>query len=224
MKKIFVTATDTDAGKTVVTGGLAKSFVKLGYSVGISKPFASGGYPCSDAVFLEKCIDGAISADQIAPLVLDLPVAPYAVIRKQEVDLDLNKIISDIRQMEKVYDIVLVEGIGGIMVPIYRDYSLVDFMADLKYPTIVVARAGLGTLNHTLMTLSCLKDRKVPVLGVVMNDQNGISDISKKDNSAIITEISGVSCLAELPFENRDTLNRLEKHFEGLARNLIGKI
>lgn len=224
MKKIFVTATDTDVGKTLVTGGLAKTFIRHGYRVGVIKPFASGGRPCPDAIFLEKCLDGAMSADQITPLVFDEPVAPYAVIRNQNVDIDLNKIISEIRKMENRYDVLLVEGIGGVMVPIKRDYSLIDFMADLKYPTIVVARAGLGTLNHTLMTLSHLKNKNVPILGFVSNNQSNVNDISKKDNSAIISEVSGVPCLMELPYEDKNILNRLEKHFESLAGNIIGKI
>jgi len=224
MKKIFITASDTDAGKTLVTGGLAKTFIRLGYRVGVVKPFASGGRPCADAVFLQKCTGGVMSVDQIAPLVFDEPVAPYAVVRKQNINIDTGRIITEVKNMENLYDVLLVEGIGGVMVPIHRDYSLIDFMADLKYPTIVVARAGLGTLNHTLMTLSHLESRKIPVLGFVSNNQSNAHDISKKDNSAIISEISGVPCLVELPYEDKNVLNRLEKYFESLVKNLIGKI
>ena len=99
------------------------------------------------------------------------------------------------------HQIVLVEGVGGVFVPITKNYFVADLIKDLQLPTLIVARAGLGTINHTLLTIEALNNRKIPIMGIVMNGFRG-SDLSEKTNAKVICELSHVPVLAEIPFQN----------------------
>jgi dethiobiotin synthetase len=101
-----------------------------------------------------------------------------------------------------LHQIILVEGIGGVLVPITKNYFVVDLIKDFNLPTIIVARAGLGTINHTLLTVEALKKQKVKILGIIMNGFRG-KDLSEKSNAQVIESLSKIPILAKLSFLNR---------------------
>ena len=226
-KGIFITATDTDAGKTVVTGGIAKSFLQQGYNIDIIKPFATGGIPSPDAFYLSEAVGGKIVPEKIAPFSYEDPLAPYAILRRKNIDIDINKMFREIKKREQECEFLFVEGIGGILVPCLKHYSVIDFIVELKYPVLVVVRAGLGTINHSLMTLSLLKNRGVNILGFVTNHcQPYVDDESLCDNSQIISELSGCEWLGNVPYmENTDhSLHKQETVFEQISGKIQKKL
>lgn len=219
--RFFITGTGTEVGKTVVTGALARFFFRSGYCTKVCKPFASGGIPSPDAVTLAACLDGTQSAGSIAPVSFVQPLAPYTIVREYNGSLDIGAALNDVHQLGREADVLLVEGIGGVMVPLLRTYSVIDFIAELQYPVLVVADAGLGTINHTVMTLAMLKARRVPVAGFVANHRSpGGADISTDTNPAIISELTGVPCLGVIPYitgAEETICEQVEKSIEHIA-------
>lgn len=199
MPGIFITGTDTGVGKTFVTIWLARQLQKSGYRVGIMKPIACGPQRDNDALLAKKVLKLDDPLALINPINLKAPLAPLVAARQEKRKININKIFSAYKKLEKKHDLVLVEGVGGVAVPILPRYCLINLIRDFGLPTIVVARAGLGTINHTLLTLNTLKEEKVAILGVIMNGFTG-RDRSEKSNAKIIEELSGVPVLAKLHY------------------------
>ncbi len=222
-KTFFITGTGTEVGKTVVTAGLARAFINMQYKTKICKPVASGGIPSLDAVLLRQWSGVSQPVEEITPVTFEQPLAPYSIVRDFGGSLDIGGVLKSIRALEENSDILLVEGIGGVVVPLLREYSVIDLISELQYPVLVVADAGLGTINHTVMTLQTLRHRRVPVVGFVANHVRADGDLSEDTNPDIITELSGVPCLGRIPYAgaNDAIMEQLEKVFEKLARILI---
>ena len=198
MPGLFITGTDTGCGKTYVTALLAKHFISQGFDVGVMKPIACGPRKDNDAVYLKKNLKLNDSLKLINPIHLKLPLAPYTASRLLLMTININKIFSAYKKLQKRHDLVLVEGVGGVLVPIKREYFVADLIKDMDLPTIIVARAGLGTINHTLLTIEALKRRKIEILGIIMNGYRG-KDVSEKTNAKTIEKLSGIPVLAKLP-------------------------
>jgi len=224
-KGIFITATDTDAGKTIVACGLATALQKKGMQVGAIKPVASGAIPNPDCIMLSRCLK--LDYDQVSAVSFTQPLAPYAIVRKTGVRVDIAYAIEKIRKLENISDFVIVEGIGGLLVPIEKQYSVIDLIVELGYPVLVVCRTGLGTINHTLMTLKMLELKKIRVAGFVANSVSfEPDDISRPDNPQIIEELSGTECLHVFPYiDGRfDILKQLEPDFDRFAEKILKKL
>jgi len=224
-KGIFITATDTEVGKTIVTCGLTMALRKKGVSVCAIKPVASGGIPNPDSILLSKCL--GVDPDDTSAVSFKEPLAPYSIIRKTGMKIDVSYAIQKIKNLERSSDLVIVEGIGGILVPFDKQYSVIDLIVELGYPVLVVCRTELGTINHTLMTLKLLEHRKVPIIGFTANNTTDAeTDISQPDNPGIIEELSGIECLCVFPYAGKgnDIFTKLDKEFECLAEKIISKI
>lgn len=181
MEPLFVAGTDTGVGKTLISAGLARLLLNKGYRVGVMKPVASGGVPSEDGKLLQKAAKLPDSAyPEIVPIHYRQPLAPYVAAWK-EGTVPLAKVEKSYQKVKKKYDRLIVEGIGGVLVPITHDFLVIDWIIKWKLPTLVVARAGLGTLNHTFLTVEALQKRKVKVLGVVVNGYKG-KELSEKTN------------------------------------------
>jgi dethiobiotin synthetase/malonyl-CoA O-methyltransferase len=180
VKGVFVTGTDTDVGKTLVSAWLA-----LGWRADYWKPIQTGAVDTTDP--------GTIAA--LAPSVaihpsavtLGAPLSPHEAARRERTRIDLSQL-----SLPQTANPLVVEGAGGAMVPINETALMVDLMARLKLPVVVVARSGLGTINHTLMTLEVLRRRHIPILGVVMNGQRNPA------NRQAIEHFGAVPVLAEI--------------------------
>jgi dethiobiotin synthetase len=172
---LFITGTDTGIGKTLVAGAIAHWFRAQNDRVAVCKPIATGcqhrreGLVSEDAEFLAHHADAQFPLSTICPQRFAEPLAPAIAAERAHQPIEWNAINSAIQEMSAASDVLIVEGVGGVMVPIDRKTLLLDMIAWLALPAIVVARPGLGTINHTLLTIKALRDAKIPIAGVVIN-------------------------------------------------------
>jgi len=208
MSGLFITATDTDVGKTVITGVIAATLKARGLQVGVMKPLASGGVVnqsgklvAEDATFLMKAI-GLEESERSAinPLCLGPALTPAVAAAISGVEVDMPSIIEAYHGLQKRYEPVLVEGVGGITAPLWQDYLLVDLMMELGLPVIVVTRPNLGTINHTVLTVEYARSRGLQVAGIIINGWNeeevGILETS---NEEYMTRLTGVPIVGKFP-------------------------
>lgn len=193
---IFITATDTDVGKTYVSKGIVKELIKRGKKTGYFKPLQSGIVPnvLSDADNVLSGVKGdnvnchaeLVSASSKLILknsyVTNTPCTPSISAEIDGVKISLDKIEKDYKELEKSCDVVITEGSGGLFVPSGEDFLMSDIIKKLNLPVLIVARPDLGTINHVLLTINALRGLKIEILGVV------ISNYPKNTNDpAIIT-------------------------------------
>ncbi|UCD66100.1 MAG: dethiobiotin synthase [Deltaproteobacteria bacterium] len=201
---LFVTGTDTSVGKTYVCARLLEFFKDKGIQAGYQKWVATGtanGLPEDLAI----CLGAAgISpkpefVDQHVPYSFRFPASPHLAAAMEDRIVEPEVIIENYITLAGKYEYLIVEGVGGLMVPLRRDLLLADLLARLRPLTLVVARSGLGTLNHTLLTLEALRKREIPVLGVVFSDADTEEDERLvHDNMQTIEEIGLVRVLGRL--------------------------
>ena len=175
MKPLFVTATDTDIGKTFVCAGLAYALKKSGIDVGIMKPFACGvkqkiGFSSNDLTILTNAAMVDDAEDIINPFFFPIPASPYTAAKNLGVKIDVEHVMECFRKLDEIHDIVLVEGIGGIMTPILKDYAIIDLIKDLMANTIIVTSSKIGTVNHTVLTCNMCKNMNIPIKGLIINN------------------------------------------------------
>ena len=197
MPGLFITGTDTGVGKTYVTCHLAEKLRGEGVDIGVMKPISTGPAGEDDALNLKKKLKLSDPLELINPIHLKHPLAPYPAARLEKRKINLKKIFSAYKELAKRHQTVLVEGIGGVAVPITKDYCVIDLIKDMGLPVIVVARAGLGTINHTLLTIGALIDCRIEVAGIIMNGFTG-KDKSEKTNAEVIEKLSRVPILEKL--------------------------
>jgi len=162
--KIFITATNTNIGKTYTTKLLASFYKKQGLRVGVFKPFESGGR--ADSQELLKVSNINLAIDDINPYFFELPASVY--VAKKEESIDFDKVVKSLERIEKDSDIVLIEGAGGLKVPIERDFFMIDLIEFLKADkTLLITPNKLGCINETILSIELLKSRSLDFLWVV---------------------------------------------------------
>lgn len=226
---LFITGTDTGVGKTIVAAGLVISLKRLGLDTGYFKPVASGAV---------KTRDGLMSPDVrlilnttglmdppplINPVCLAPPLAPLPAAERSGVSWSLSEITRAYALLRRYHDFLVVEGIGGLLVPLKKKVLVIDLIKRLGLPVLVVGRPHLGTINHTLMTLTLLKQQQVKVLGFLFNGQKGRSGPAEKTAPGIITAFSGVPYWGTLPWdknvsEEKFRLGSIPRRLETLIR------
>jgi len=175
MRGLFVTGTDTEVGKTLIAGAIARHLRGRGRHVEVLKPVASacrrsrGDLVSADADFLAACADSSRSVSQIAPVRYAAALAPNVAAEREGRPVDLEAIFDACRGLEGQADIVIVEGVGGLLCPITDDFWVIHLAKMMKLPLVIVARAGLGTINHTLLTVHAARGAGLRVGGVVIN-------------------------------------------------------
>ncbi len=196
---IFVTATDTDVGKTVVTAGLAAIMQSLGYKAGVLKPLQTGAISqgsflvSPDMAFIKK-IDPYVSTH--SSYVLKEPCAPYIAAEIEDVKIDLDVIQRDYIKLNQKCDTVIVEGSGGLLVPVSPGVLTTDLIKKLNLPILIVARPNLGTINHTLLTINNAKEQGLKIAGVVINRfPEDTQDAAIRTAPRLIEEYSDVKIL-----------------------------
>ncbi|MDE1844107.1 MAG: dethiobiotin synthase [Thaumarchaeota archaeon] len=205
MKSYFITATDTGVGKTTITAALAVSIKKSGIDVGIMKPVATGvlqktGFRSSDVSVLHHATKVNDPENEVNPIFMPLPVSPYDASKILDLKFDKKIIFEQFAKLKNKHKMMLVEGIGGILTPLTRDYFVADLIKDLGLETIVVTRSTLGTLNHTMMTIKTCRDYKIPVKGILVNNYDENGGPAEKNAPTTIHEITGVPILGVIPF------------------------
>ena len=185
MQEVFITGTDTNIGKTVFSCILANYLRQYEHlNIGVMKPFASGisnsySEPVSDDVLqLQNYSNTQDNIKDINPILCQLPLAPAVALEIHPQKCSFEIIQVAFEKLKKKYQFIILEGIGGIKVPLFKNYDVRDLIEYFKFPVIIVASSKLGTLNHTLLTLEYLNAKNITCLGVVLNkfDGYGIED------------------------------------------------
>lgn len=208
-KGFFITGTDTGVGKTVFAAALIHFLRGMGLSVRAMKPIESG---CrmeggrlvpQDGTFLREAAGMAEDISTVTPYAFRAPLAPMVASRLEGAQIDTERIKGLFRGLAeaKKYDTAVVEGVGGLLVPIRRDYFVLDLILDLGLPVIVVARPGLGTINHTLLTVRCALSAGARVAGIVINNSEaaGGNGQALRTNPDVIRELAGVPLIGVFP-------------------------
>ncbi|GBR77228.1 dethiobiotin synthase [Candidatus Termititenax persephonae] len=205
MKKCyFITGTDTGVGKTIAAAVLARTFPHCGVCKSIQT-----GYPQDqDLLFVQKQA-GLKTAQIYNPLHFTKPLAPQQAAREDKLPpINTRKLVKNILDFCAQFEISFIEGAGGLYVPISEKYFMLDLLKDLKAEIILVCRAGLGTINHTLLSIEALRRKRVKIKGLIFN-QTTPPDISAPENPQIIQKISGLPVLGIFPYQKKLNLTKL---------------
>jgi len=186
-KGIFICGTDTGVGKTYICCQLARALKIGGVAAGVMKPFCSGSR--SDVRRLLRAAGVRDALDIVNPVYLRYPLAPLVAARLEHRKVSLSAVTSSYRALRGKYDFLIVEGAGGVEVPVTERFMVSDMMARFALPAVIVARAGLGTINHTLLTLQRLRQKKIKVAGIILNGRRGNS-LAEKTNPQILRELT----------------------------------
>lgn len=175
MSAYFISGTDTDCGKTHVTGILARRFLDEGKSVITQKLVQTGCYGISEDIIAHRRKMGidlqpADLDSSTCPYVLKFPSSPHLAARLEDVKIDVEKIAAATRSLQKQYDMVLIEGAGGLMVPLCHDFLTIDYIAKENIALILVVPAKLGSINHALLSVEACMIRGIEIAKIVFNN------------------------------------------------------
>jgi dethiobiotin synthetase len=207
-KGIFITATDTGVGKTMIAGAVARLLTDEGVRVGAYKPIATGcgrgtyGLVSADAEFLAMCTNNVEPVTVITPITYETPAAPIVCEAKEDRVVDFEAIASIYQSLCQRTDLVLVEGIGGVRVPLSNGVDVLDLMREFALPVVVVARPNLGTINHTLLTVDAIRAAGLYVAGIVINGYNyATAGAAEETAAAILYQWAKAPILAVVPHD-----------------------
>jgi len=218
MKSLFITGTDTDVGKTYVTAGLAVVLRKMGIDIGIMKPFAAGtpqikGYKSEDVEILSRSAQVSDPENLVNPQFFKMAASPYTASKKLKIKIRLSPTLSAFKKLSRLHQMILVEGMGGIMTPIFKNYFVANMIREMKIPAVIVTRTRIGTVNHTIMTCKMCEEFKIPIKGIIINnfDSEGY-DVSLLKND--LQRLTGAKILGVLPFIENLSDESLYKNFK----------
>ena len=202
---IFITGTDTGVGKTVAAAGLALVLKARGIKVGVMKPVATGCHGpddrlvSQDAVFLFEAAENEYPS-LTSPSRFRNPLAPNVASMLEKKEVNLEKIHHAFRELQRHYDFVIVEGIGGLFVPLTKDYFVANMIREFHLPLVIVARGGLGTINHTLLTVDAAVIRGFDIRGIIFNRIPAVNySMAEITNPKVIHDLTGIPILGTLP-------------------------
>jgi dethiobiotin synthetase len=212
---LFVTATDTGVGKTIVAAAIADHFHRRGVRVGVFKPVASGcartasdSLASEDAEMLRAVVGNRFDSATINPVRFAQSLAPAVAARQSDCVLDWALISDALARVVEASDVIIVEGAGGLMVPLDDQSSILDLIRWLQLPTICVSRPNLGTINHTALTVEALRAARVECAGVVINRFDAThEDLSYQSNAQEIARFVSVPVRCVVP----------ESYFDGYS-------
>ena len=213
---LFVVGTDTGVGKTFIAASIARSMRAAGHSVGVLKPVATGAtwvngaWQSDDSDQLMAAIGGNVSSHEVCPIAFAEPLAPPVAARRTgkpllRDDLERSTLAAiDQWQANLKAQVMVVEGVGGLLCPIAEGMTVADLAVLLDYPLVVVARRGLGTLNHTLLTIEAALARSLRVAGVVLNGSEPASNIMAETTNPeeLVRWLGSIPILANVSYRN----------------------
>lgn len=206
MVGFFVTGTDTGVGKTVVATGLARLLIERGFRVGVMKPIETGCDVISDK---ELPHDGRLLAEAarivgenqwVVPCRYAEPLAPLVAARREKKPVDFSAIWRAWEHLQKNYELAVVEGAGGLSVPIIEGFTMADLAQEMKLPLLIVARPALGTLNHTFLTVHYARSKNLNLIGIVISGYDKTTnDIAEQTNPGMLEELCELPVLGCVP-------------------------
>ena len=220
-KSIFIVGTNTDIGKTFVSGGIMHTLNKINIKSCYFKPVQSGApekeqEELSDVEFIKQISSIKQDEKDMNTYSFEEPLSPHLAAKRQGTLIDKTKILKQYRELKKRCDYIVIEGAGGVIVPITENYYIYDLIKDMNSKVIVVASSEVGTINQTCLTLNFMKREGIEVSGVVINRYKG--EFYEDDNIKMIEKNSGInvkSIIKDINIENED----LEySNFETLAK------
>lgn len=203
MRGLFITGTDTGVGKTHIACAIVRELREAGHRVGAFKPACSGasldenGHSHWDDVDrLREALDREVSDDQLCPQRFFAPLAPPVAAGKEGRRVDWKSIIHGFEAWQKGCDILVIEGAGGLLCPLTNDVTMAEFAGFSSYPLVIVARLGLGTINHTLLTVEVARQRGLRIAGLVFNEPTPTEDDLVASNPVEVASRCDVPILA----------------------------
>lgn len=206
---VFITGTDTGVGKTLVTAALALHLKKRGLTVGVMKPIETG-VPVgrgaqSDAARLRSIIESEETPGAICPYSFELPVAPLTAAQMSGLSINPGTISKIYRVLSSRYECMVIEGVGGVQVPITHTDNVMSLIKHLRLPVVVVGRSGLGGINHALLTIEALRRQHIRILALVLNRthpvRSALARVQERSTLDILRKQAGVAVLGPLPYE-----------------------
>ncbi|MCD4706463.1 MAG: dethiobiotin synthase [Candidatus Sabulitectum sp.] len=205
MRSLFVTGTDTEAGKTFATAGIVRGFVCSGINAVPAKPVQTGCVNgiAEDLEFSLKTAGLSFSdavKDKLCPLQFVPACSPHLAAELAGTPIDLARMVAGLEKLRSDFECVVAEGAGGIFVPLGYGKTMLDLMVALDWPVVLVSSDKLGTINHTLLSISALQNAGLDVAGIIINHASPPSKLISESNTSAILEYGGVRILGEIPF------------------------
>lgn len=218
MKSLFITGSDTDVGKTYIAAGLAVTLRQMGIDVGIMKPFAAGikqktGFKSEDAEILVRSAQSIDSEDLVNPQFFPISASPYTALKSLKIKPNIKLVLKNFKKLTKLHEMILVEGMGGIMTPILQNYFVAHLIKDMQLPVVIVTRNRIGTINHTIMTLLMCQKYRIQIKGIIIND----IDPEGYSVNELIRDLNGLTkipILGSIPFINNFSDRELSRIFK----------
>ncbi|MCP9472988.1 MAG: dethiobiotin synthase [Nitrospira sp.] len=206
---LFITGTDTGVGKTVVSAALAIALKWLGHRVGVMKPIETGVSPSrpfqSDAARLCRAVACRETLETVSPYRFSLPAAPLTAAEHEGRTIALSIIRNGYRRIAERYERMIVEGVGGVLVPITARVDVAALISQLHLPALVVGRSGLGGINHARLTIEALRRRKIPVVALLLNRTSPVTSpkarAQERSTIDLLRRLTGVPVLGPLPYQ-----------------------
>jgi len=227
MISLFVTGTDTDVGKTCVTAGIVNYLSRMNIDVGVMKPFASGYKANMDSVsedveILMKYSGVSDPVELINPYYFEIPTSPYDACMKLNLEIDISKVVDSYKQLVSNHDVVIVEGIGGIMTPISQNYFVSDLITELKINSIIVTGSKVGTVNHLMLTYEHTKQKNLNFNGFVVN-QNISDGYELSGLRHQIVRLTGEKVFGAIPYYESFNIDSYVENFPSfIDMSLLG--
>jgi len=207
---VFITATDTGVGKTIVSSALVMCLTQRGIDVGVMKPIETGVSRShkvqSDGGRLRKAAGSHDPMAEVCPYVFRLPVAPLSAARAERTTVRIAVIMRAFRSLRQKHALMVVEGVGGVQVPITQSLTISDIIYQMKLSAIVVGQSGLGGINHALLTLHALRQRKIPIMALVLNQPRPLrtktARIQERSTVSLLRRLAGVPVMGPLSYSS----------------------
>ena len=205
---VFITATDTGVGKTLVASALVTCLIQRGIDVGVMKPIETGASRAAmaqtDGARLRSAAGNLDPMHEVCPYIFHLPVAPLSASRAERTTVQSARIMRVFRLLYQKHALMVVEGLGGLQVPITQRLHILDLIYRMKLPTIVIGRSSLGGINHALLTLFVLRQHKIPIVALVLNQdqpvEGKIACVQEQSTVSLLRELARVPVIGPVPY------------------------
>ncbi|OGV51035.1 MAG: dethiobiotin synthase [Lentisphaerae bacterium GWF2_52_8] len=213
-RHFFISGTDTGVGKTIVSAGIAALALEAGRRCSVMKPVQTGtATEECDLDIIRRLVPGLapLANDLSGPYSFALPASPHLAARKANAKISPEFILEAFSKASQLVDTLLVEGAGGLCVPLCDEYLMLDLIRDMQIPAILVTRASLGTINHSLLSIDALRNKQIPIAGIIVNGMR--EGYIEEDNIESIARLGQVPILAVIPQITKLTLSSILQSF-----------